>query len=147
MRLPPPVSNVRHQSRMRMVKKRDLNHPSSTINLEYCTQVSVIKTTARAQNACEKKLSIVTMIIERSISEKSTARHAHCKTKEHGNMWERTSCCHHVWGIRNYCHCWRGRIEHWQVFSRNQRTVTPPPPPKKLYRPYGCLVDVTHYTL
>jgi hypothetical protein len=70
MRQPPPASNVRHQSRMRMMKKRDLNHPSSTVNLEYCThgsqfrKVSVI-TAAPAQITYEEKVSIVTMIIDK----------------------------------------------------------------------------------
>jgi hypothetical protein len=50
---------------MRIMKKRDLNHPSSTVNLEYCTQVFVIRTTALAQITCEEKLSIVAMIIDK----------------------------------------------------------------------------------
>jgi len=40
------------------MKKRDLKYPSTAVNLQYCTQVSVIRTTVRPQIICEKKLWI-----------------------------------------------------------------------------------------
>lgn len=40
-----------------------------------------------------------------------------------GNIWDYGLCCHHEWGICNYCQMIRGRIENRQVFDRNLRTV------------------------